>query len=95
MRAAARGNSESLTEAALCARTSANPRAIIGGRRTAPNGRRPKNLLEYVIVHGMAHLLVPNHSGPFIALLDEHYPGWRDARAELNDLPLAAEEWRE
>ena len=28
-------------------------------------------------------------------LLDEHYPAWREARAELNGLPLAAEKWRE
>ena len=24
----------------------------------------------------------------FIALLDQHYPSWREARMELNELPL-------
>ena len=52
--------------------------------------KKPKDLLEYVIVHEMAHLLEPTHSPGFIALLDTHYPSWRNARAELNDLPLAA-----
>ena len=52
--------------------------------------KKPKDLLEYVIVHEMAHLLEPTHSERFIALLDTHYPSWRNARAELNDLPLAA-----
>ena len=57
--------------------------------------KKPKDLLEYVVVHEMAHLIEPTHSDRFIAILDEHYPTWRDARAELNDLPLAAETWRE
>lgn len=55
--------------------------------------KKPKELLEYVIVHEMAHLIEPTHNDRFVALLDEHYPGWRDARAELNELPLAAEAW--
>jgi predicted metal-dependent hydrolase len=52
-------------------------------------------LLEYVIVHEMVHLIEPTHSDRFIAILGEHYPSWREARAELNDLPLAAEVWKE
>ncbi len=53
--------------------------------------KKPKDLLEYVIVHEMAHLIEPTHSNRFIAILDEHYPSWREARTELNELPLAAE----
>ena len=56
--------------------------------------KKPKDLLEYVIVHEMAHLLAPTHSDRFIEILEEHYPTWREARAELNELPLAAEAWR-
>lgn len=55
--------------------------------------KKPKDLLEYVIVHEMTHLLAPHHSDRFIAILEEHYPTWREARAELNELPLAAEVW--
>ena len=57
--------------------------------------KKPKDLVEYVIVHEMAHLLEPTHSDRFIAILDEHYPSWREARAEINELPLTAEVWRE
>jgi len=57
--------------------------------------KKPKDLLEYVIVHEMIHLIEPKHSDRFIAILTEHYPSWREARAELNDLPLTAETWRE
>lgn len=56
--------------------------------------KKPKDLLEYVIVHEMAHLLEPTHNDLFIAILDTHYPTWREARAELNELPLSAESWR-
>lgn len=51
--------------------------------------KKPKDLLEYVIVHEMVHLVVPTHSDEFVGLLDKHYPGWREARNELNALPLA------
>ncbi len=57
--------------------------------------KKPKDLLEYVIVHEMVHLLEPTHSDRFIAILQKHYPIWREARAELNELPLGAEVWRE
>ncbi len=52
--------------------------------------KKPKDLLEYVVVHEMAHLLEPTHSERFAALLDLHYPTWKEARAELNELPLAS-----
>ena len=57
--------------------------------------KKPKDLLEYVIVHEMIHLIEPTHSERFLALLAEHFPTWREARAELNELPLGAEVWRE
>lgn len=57
--------------------------------------KKPKDLLEYVVVHEMAHLIVPTHGERFLALLDRHYPAWREARAELNELPLAAEVWKD
>jgi predicted metal-dependent hydrolase len=57
--------------------------------------RKPKDLLEYVVVHEMVHLIEPTHSERFLTILGEHYPTWREARAELNELPLAAEEWKE
>ena len=55
--------------------------------------KKPKDLLEYVVVHELAHLLEPTHNDRFIAILDKHYPSWCEARAELNERPLAAETW--
>ncbi len=57
--------------------------------------KKPKDLIEYVIVHEMAHLMDPTHSDRFVAVLNKHYPTWREARAELNELPLTAEIWNE
>lgn len=51
--------------------------------------KKPKDLLEYVIVHEMVHLREPTHSERFISILQKHYPTWRDARADLNELPLS------
>lgn len=57
--------------------------------------KKPKELLEYVVVHEMLHLVEPTHSERFMTLLEQHYPTWREARSELNELPLAAESWNE
>jgi predicted metal-dependent hydrolase len=55
--------------------------------------KKPKDLLEYVVVHEMIHLTEPTHSDRFISILENHYPDWREARAELNELPLTADVW--
>ena len=55
--------------------------------------KKPKDLLEYVVVHEILHLLEPTHSERFVALLERHYPTWREARMDLNELPLTAESW--
>lgn len=55
--------------------------------------KKPKDLLEYVVVHEMLHLIEATHNEHFVALLERHFPTWREARAELNELPLAAEVW--
>jgi predicted metal-dependent hydrolase len=56
--------------------------------------KKPRDLLEYVVVHEMIHLIDPTHSERFVALLEQHYPTWREARVELNELPLASETWK-
>jgi predicted metal-dependent hydrolase len=57
--------------------------------------KKPKDLLEYVVVHEMLHLIEPTHSEQFLSLMSKHYPAWREARAELNELPLGATAWKE
>lgn len=56
--------------------------------------KKPKDLLEYVVVHEMLHLIESTHSERFVTLLSRYYPAWREARAELNELPLGEETWR-
>ncbi|WP_097462086.1 M48 family metallopeptidase [Mangrovitalea sediminis] len=50
--------------------------------------KKPKDHLDYIILHEMAHLIEPTHSERFLAILNKHYPGWREAKDELNALPL-------
>jgi len=57
--------------------------------------KKPKDLLEYVVVHEMVHLIEPTHSERFLTLITEHYPAWRIARSELNEIPLTAEVWNQ
>lgn len=55
--------------------------------------KKPKDLVEYVIVHEMIHLIEPTHSDKFVALLNQYYPTWRESRLELNELPLGFVTW--
>jgi len=52
--------------------------------------KKPRDLLEYIVVHEMVHLLEPTHSSRFFTLLSEHYPKWAEARCDLNELPIPA-----
>lgn len=49
--------------------------------------RRPE-LLEYVVVHEMAHLVEPSHNARFKALLTAHMPDWYARHAELAARPI-------
>lgn len=49
--------------------------------------------LEYIVVHELVHLIERTHNERFIELMDLHLPDWCARRDELNDAPLAAEEW--
>jgi predicted metal-dependent hydrolase len=42
----------------------------------------------------MIHLIESKHNDRFIKILNKYYPFWRDARSELNKLPLAAENFK-
>ncbi len=41
----------------------------------------PDLCIEHVVVHELAHLLEPNHSPRFYALMDQYFPRWREIRA--------------
>ncbi len=55
--------------------------------------RKPRECLEYILVHELVHLLEPTHNERFKALMDQYLPKWRFRRDLLNALPLRHEHW--
>jgi len=55
--------------------------------------KKPTLCLEYVLVHEMVHLLERRHNERFRKLMDQFMPQWRVHRDELNQQPLAHQEW--
>jgi predicted metal-dependent hydrolase len=55
--------------------------------------KKPRECLEYIVVHEMAHLLEPTHSPRFIGMMDHFMPNWRHRRDQLNQLPVRHESW--
>lgn len=70
----------------------ANPRAR-HIRLNTELAKKPRECLDYIILHEMLHFQVPNHSEAFIALLDRHCPGWRFVKQRLNEGPLGHVQW--
>ncbi len=74
-------------------------RIRIGGQRTlwgscSPRGTlsfnwrlvlAPTEVLDYVVVHELCHLRVPNHSRDFWRLVEERRPHWREQRDWLRE----------
>jgi predicted metal-dependent hydrolase len=74
-------------------------RIRIGGQRTlwgscSPRGTlsfnwrlvlAPLEVLDYVVVHELCHLRVPNHSRAFWALVEGLRPRWREQRTWLRE----------
>lgn len=52
--------------------------------------KKPKQYLDYVVLHEMAHLLKPTHSKEFISILDKQMPMWREIKKGLNRLPVGS-----
>ena len=55
--------------------------------------KKPRECLEYIVVHEMAHLLEPTHNAHFTSLLDQCMPQWQHCRDSLNRLPVRHERW--
>jgi predicted metal-dependent hydrolase len=46
--------------------------------------KKPLRCIEYVVAHELAHLIVANHSAKFYAVIEKHFPYWKEIRKELN-----------
>lgn len=55
--------------------------------------KKPKECLEYIVVHEMVHIIEPTHNPRFIALMDRLMPKWRHFRQMLNRIPVRHEDW--
>lgn len=55
--------------------------------------KKHPDCLEYIVVHEMTHYLERNHGERFTKLMDGFMPDWRRRRDQLNDAPLANEDW--
>lgn len=50
--------------------------------------KKPKELLEFVVVHELTHLLEKNHSKRFYSLMDKFMPSWKEKSRQLDALPI-------
>lgn len=44
---------------------------------------------DYVAIHELCHLIVPNHGDRFHELMDGFFPGWEEMRSRLRHIPGA------
>lgn len=70
-----------------CSRTA---RAI---RLNTELAKKPRECLEYIVIHEMVHMLEPNHGKGFIERMERAMPLWRQYRRMLNQLPVRHEDW--
>lgn len=55
--------------------------------------KKPRDCLEYIVVHEMIHLLEPTHNARFQALMERFVPKWQYRKEVLNRLPVRHEHW--
>lgn len=55
--------------------------------------KKPRECLEYIVVHEMAHLIEPTHNARFITLIDRFMPKWQFYRDQLDRLPVSHADW--
>lgn len=50
--------------------------------------KKPRECLEHVLVHEMAHLLEPSHNATFVKHMNHFLPNWKKFRKQLRELPV-------
>ena len=72
---------------------SCNP-AACSIRLNTELAKKPRECLEYVVLHELVHLIERRHDERFRQYMDRFMPQWRQYRDELNRAPLAHADWR-
>ncbi len=55
--------------------------------------KKPRECMEYIVVHEMTHLLERHHNERFTAYIDKFLPKWKFYKGVLNKSPLRHENW--
>ncbi|MCT4142053.1 M48 family metallopeptidase [Elizabethkingia anophelis] len=50
--------------------------------------KKPKECIEYIVVHELVHLKERRHNKNFILLMNKYMPNWQLRKKELNALPI-------
>lgn len=45
---------------------------------------QPLDLIDYIVLHELTHLIEPSHNKRFQVILCQHMPDWKDRRKRLN-----------
>ncbi|MDI9341054.1 MAG: SprT family zinc-dependent metalloprotease [Sediminibacterium sp.] len=55
--------------------------------------KKPKECIEYIVVHEMVHLKERHHNDRFIAYMNQFLPEWKQLKNDLNKLPVSHIDW--
>ena len=55
--------------------------------------KKPKEYIEFIVVHEMTHLLERCHNERFVTFMDRFLTKWRFCKEGLNRIPLRHENW--
>lgn len=50
--------------------------------------KKPKECVDYIVVHELVHLKERRHNKNFIMLMNKYLPNWQVRKKTLNDLPI-------
>jgi hypothetical protein len=60
-------------------------RELVGERPSNWSSEAPHSVVDYVVVHELCHLIHPNHSRDFWALVGRHDPAYSEHRQWLKE----------
>lgn len=55
--------------------------------------KKPRECVEYILVHELTHLHERHHNERFKQLLESYLPNWCARQKLLNESPLSHEDW--